>query len=97
MDPSEVILWSEVKRGYLSKCERVAVVILHGDRRRGSSWRADDRRPQQPGRRSACIQNGRQACYRHALSAACRLLCLGCERRRPLREGPRRECEDAIE
>jgi hypothetical protein len=38
MDPSEVILWSEVKRGYPSKRERVAVVILHGDRRRGSSW-----------------------------------------------------------
>jgi hypothetical protein len=30
MDPSEVILWSEVKRGYPSKCERVTVVILHG-------------------------------------------------------------------
>jgi len=25
MDPSEVILWSEVKRGYPSKCERVTV------------------------------------------------------------------------
>ena len=34
MDPSEFILRSEVARDYPSKSERVAVVILHGDRRR---------------------------------------------------------------
>jgi hypothetical protein len=52
MDPREFNLHSEVARDYPSKSERVAVVILHGDRRRGSSWRADDCRPQQPSRRS---------------------------------------------
>ena len=55
MDPWEFNLYSEAARDYPSKSERV-VVILHGDRRRGSSWRADDCCPQQPGRRSTRAQ-----------------------------------------
>jgi hypothetical protein len=35
MDPRECILRGEVARDYPSKSELVAVVILHGDRRRG--------------------------------------------------------------
>jgi hypothetical protein len=96
MDPGEGILRSEAEPDYPSKSEHVAVVTLHGDRRRESRWRADDCRPQQPSRRSARAQNGRPACYRHGPSAACRLVCLGCQRRRPFREGAGRECEAAI-
>jgi len=56
MDSIKFILRGEVARDYPSKSGRVAVVILHGDRRRASSWRADDCCPQQPGRRSARAQ-----------------------------------------
>jgi hypothetical protein len=70
MDPSELIVRSEVERDYPSKLERVAVVILHEGRRRGFSWRADDRRPHSPVVAPLAHRTG----GRHATGMACQPL-----------------------